>query len=84
MIAEVVPRGDLVQAIALGGIGFNIARAFGPALAGFMVVLGGAGLAFALNALSFLAVIGAWCPGSGGAAPVRCRANISCRRCAPA
>jgi len=59
VIAEVVPRGDIVQAIALGGIGFNIARAFGPALAGFMVVLGGAGLAFALNAVSFFAVIAA-------------------------
>ncbi len=54
-----MPRGDLVQAIALGGIGFNLARALGPALAGALVLLGGSGLAFSLYACSFVAVIGA-------------------------
>ncbi|MGH7743126.1 MAG: MFS transporter, partial [Candidatus Eiseniibacteriota bacterium] len=58
-IPELVPRGDLVQAIALNGIGFNIARAVGPALAGVLVLLGGAGLAFTCNAVSFVAVIAA-------------------------
>ncbi|MBV9117554.1 MAG: MFS transporter, partial [Acetobacteraceae bacterium] len=59
IIPDLVPRGDLVQAIALGGIGFNLARALGPALAGALVLLGGAGLAFALYASSFVAVIAA-------------------------
>ncbi|HJS88275.1 MAG TPA: MFS transporter [Acetobacteraceae bacterium] len=59
IIPDLVPRGDLVQAIALGGIGFNLARALGPALAGALVLLGGAGLAFALYAGSFIAVISA-------------------------
>ncbi|MCC6717973.1 MAG: MFS transporter [Acetobacteraceae bacterium] len=57
VMAESVPRRDLVQAIALNGVGFNIARAVGPALAGVLVVFGGPELAFALNAVSYLAVI---------------------------
>ena len=59
IVPELVPRADLVQAIALNGIGFNIARAIGPALAGALVLVGGAGLAFSFNAVSFIAVIGA-------------------------
>ncbi len=57
IIPDLVPRGDIVQAIALGGIGFNLARALGPALAGALVLLGGPGLAFSLYACSFVAVI---------------------------
>ena len=57
VLAESVPRHDLVQAITLNGIGFNLARAVGPALAGVLVLLGGPALAFGLNALSYLAVI---------------------------
>jgi MFS family permease len=59
IVPELVPRDDLVQAIALNGIGFNIARALGPAIAGFLVVLAGSGFAFALYAVSILAVVGA-------------------------
>ena len=47
---ELVPREDLVQAIALNGIGFNLTRAVGPALAGFLILLGGSSLAFSLYA----------------------------------
>ncbi|MBC7799493.1 MAG: MFS transporter, partial [Gemmatimonadaceae bacterium] len=57
-VPEVVPRQDLVQAIALNGIGFNLARALGPALGGVLVLFGGPALAFAMFALSFLASIG--------------------------
>jgi MFS family permease len=57
VLAESVPRHDLVQAITLNGIGFNLARAVGPALAGVLVLLGGPALAFGLNALSYFAVI---------------------------
>jgi MFS family permease len=57
IVPELVPRGDLVPAIALNGIGFNLARALGPALAGFLVLLGGAGFTFALYAVSIVAVI---------------------------
>ena len=57
-VPEVVPRADLVQAIALNGIGFNLARALGPAIGGVLVLFGGPALAFAMFALSFLASIG--------------------------
>ena len=53
-VPEVVPRRDLVQAIALNGIGFNLARAVGPAVGGILVLFGGPALAFLLYALSFV------------------------------
>ncbi len=58
-VPEVVPRQDLVQAIALNGIGFNLARALGPALGGILVLFGGPALAFLLFAVSFLASVAA-------------------------
>jgi len=58
-VPEVVPRHDLVQAIALNGIGFNLARALGPALGGILLLFGGPALAFLLFAVSFLASVGA-------------------------
>lgn len=57
-VPEVVPRQDLVQAIALNGIGFNLARAVGPAIGGIILLFGGPSLTFLLYALSFLVGIG--------------------------
>lgn len=54
---ELVPREDLVGAIALNGIGFNLARALGPALGGFAIAAAGPQAAFVLNALAFLVLI---------------------------
>ncbi len=54
---ELVPREDLVGAVALNGIGFNLARAVGPALGGFAVAAAGPEAAFALNAFAFLLLI---------------------------
>src|SRR5580704_1292090 len=59
IIPELVPREDLVGAITLNGIGFNLTRAIGPALAGFLILLGGSGLTFSLYAASIFTVIGA-------------------------
>jgi len=59
IVPELVPREDLVQAIALNGIGYNLTRAVGPALAGFLILLGGTSLAFSLYTVSILAVIAA-------------------------
>jgi len=59
VMAEAVPRHDLVQAIALNGVGFNLARAIGPAIAGVLLLIGGPALTFALNTISYLAVIAA-------------------------
>jgi MFS family permease len=57
IVPELVPREDLVQAIALNGIGYNLTRAVGPALAGFLILMGGASLAFSLYAISIISVI---------------------------
>jgi MFS family permease len=57
IVPELVPREDLVQAIALNGIGYNLTRAIGPALAGFLILLGGSSLAFSLYAVSIISVI---------------------------
>jgi MFS family permease len=59
MVPELVPREDMVQAIALNGIGFNLTRAVGPAIAGLLILIGGASLAFSMYALSIVAVIAA-------------------------
>jgi MFS family permease len=59
VLVEAVPRQDLVQAVALNSVGFNLARAVGPALAGVFLLFGGPALTFALNALSYLAVVAA-------------------------
>ena len=48
-----VPRRSLAQALVLNSIGFNIARAIGPAIGGLIVAVAGATVAFAANAASF-------------------------------
>ena len=50
------PR-ELPNAVALNSSLFNGARVVGPALGGAVVALAGAGFCFALNAVSFLAVL---------------------------
>ncbi len=54
---EVVSRENHSAAVALNSAGFNVARAVGPALAGFVITLGDSGSVFLLNALSFFGVI---------------------------
>src|SRR5436190_24080147 len=54
VISELVPREELPSAVALNSVGFNLARATGPALGGFIVAAGGPGATFLLNAVSFL------------------------------
>ncbi len=58
VMAESVPRSDLVQAVALNGVGFNIARAVGPALAGILLLVTGPQLTFGFNAAAYVSVIG--------------------------
>ncbi|MBP1628501.1 MAG: hypothetical protein H6Q00_2976 [Holophagaceae bacterium] len=57
IVPELLPRRDLGAGVALNSAGFNASRALGPALGGFVVGLLGAGWAFMLNAVSFLAVV---------------------------
>ncbi|HEY6191708.1 MAG TPA: MFS transporter [Bacteroidota bacterium] len=56
-IPDIVPKPELSSAIALGSVGFNLARAVGPALGGLVIAASGPWAAFILNAVSFLAVI---------------------------
>jgi MFS family permease len=68
-------RADLPNAIALNSFMVNGARVVGPALAGLLLSLVGEAVCFALNALSFVAVIVAiarlsW-PSSAAPAPLR-------------
>src|SRR6266404_8629330 len=54
---ELVSPSDLPAAITLSGVGINIARAFGPALGGFIVAASGPWAVFFLNAISFVAIM---------------------------
>jgi len=57
IVSELVPRADLQAAVTLNGVGFNVARAVGPALGGIVVAIAGVGAVFLLNAISFLGVL---------------------------
>lgn len=56
-MVELVGRDDLLNAVALNSSIFNGARIIGPAIAGIVIGWLGAGAAFFINGLSFLAVI---------------------------
>jgi MFS family permease len=53
-------RSDLPNAIALNSLLVNLARVAGPAIAGLLLSFTSEAVCFGLNALSFLAVIGAF------------------------
>jgi len=58
-VSEQVPAQALPAAIALNGISYNIARSVGPAIGGIIVATAGTFAAFALNAVSYVPLIGA-------------------------
>jgi MFS family permease len=53
IVPEVVARPDLPQAVTLGGLSLNLARAFAPALGGLVVAMAGPSAVFLLNAATF-------------------------------
>jgi len=57
ILPDVVPREDLLSATSLSSAQYNLGRVLGPALAGIVIAVGSYGLAFAVNAVSFLAVV---------------------------
>jgi MFS family permease len=59
MVASLVPRHDLPQAIALNSMTFNLARVIGPLGAAAVIAAYGIPTAFAVNAFSFLLLAGA-------------------------
>ena len=56
-VSELVPRSALLNAVTLNSAQFNASRAFGPAVGGFVLTRYGAGTAFGINAVSYVAVI---------------------------
>ena len=54
---RMVGRGELQNAVALNSSVFNASRIYGPAVAGILIAAFGAGICFAINAVSFLAVL---------------------------
>jgi len=57
-VGDMVPREELPGAVALNSMGFNIARSVGPAIGGVIVAAAGSAAAFAVNAVSYMPLIG--------------------------
>jgi len=57
MLASTVPPQDLESAVAVNSLSLQVARAIGPAIAGFLLATAGATWVFAVNAVSFLPVL---------------------------
>ncbi len=57
LVPQLVPREDLINAIALNSAQFNMSRVLGPTLGGFAMAAVGVAGNFFLNGLSFMAVI---------------------------
>jgi predicted MFS family arabinose efflux permease len=57
VITSLVPPRQIPNAVALNSLQFNLSRAIGPAIAGLLLARAGTGACFAVNAISFLAVI---------------------------
>jgi MFS family permease len=59
LVPNLVDAAQLPSAIAINSLIFNCARFIGPAIAGIVIARGSVGLAFALNAASYLAFLAA-------------------------
>src|SRR4051794_10960414 len=57
VVPEALPKEELEAGITLSGVGVNVARTLGPAIGGFVIAAAGPTIVFALDALSYLAVI---------------------------
>lgn len=56
-VAELVPKENLTNAVSLNSVSFHTARMIGPAVAGGLTVIVGAGPVFLLNAVTFVATL---------------------------
>lgn len=57
LVANLVTQAQLQSALAINSISFNLSRFFGPAIAGLMIATTGVASAFAVNALSYVAIL---------------------------
>lgn len=64
IVPELVPRGELRDAVALNSLGINIARSIGPAAGGLLLGAAGAAATYGVDVASYLLVIAAlvWWP----------------------
>lgn len=58
-VRDLVPRDELAAAVTLNSMSFNMMRSVGPAVGGLLVASAGPSAAFALNAVSYVALISA-------------------------
>ncbi|MCO5126326.1 MAG: MFS transporter [Rhodobacteraceae bacterium] len=58
-VGDIVSRAELSAAVSVNSMGFNLMRSVGPAAGGAIVAIAGAAAAFAVNALSYVAIIAA-------------------------
>lgn len=56
-VSELVEKKDLTNAVSLNSVSFNAARMLGPAVAGVLIAIVGAGWVFIINSGTFLATI---------------------------
>ncbi len=56
-MGDIVSREELPSAVSLNSMGFNLMRSIGPAAGGAIVAFAGAAAAFAVNALSYVAIL---------------------------
>jgi MFS family permease len=56
-VSELVPENNLPNAVSLNSASFNAARLIGPAAAGILTAIVGAGWVFLLNGLTFISMI---------------------------
>jgi len=59
LVPSIVSRAQLHSAIASNSIAFNVSRFVGPAIAGFIIATWGVGTAFAVNGVTYLAIVAA-------------------------
>lgn len=72
IVPELVPRSELAQAVSLGGVSINVARAVAPGLGGLIVAAVGPYAVFLLNAVTFayvIVVLARW-------RPIRAKASL--------
>lgn len=77
-VRQQVKPSEIPQAIALNSISFNIARSIGPALGGLLMSIWDVSFAFAINAVSYVGLIGVllWWKPAERTAPVERRAIL--------
>jgi MFS family permease len=61
LVPNLVPARDLPNAFSMNSIAHQTGAIIGPAISGFIIAAGGLPYVYIINAISFMAVILAWC-----------------------